>query len=129
MKANSHRLLGQGAASLRFQTAQVLKFSPLKNSRRTYLFTRIFIPEALRLNPNDADAHCLLGFALEHKRNSAEALQKYRAAYQLDPHDPRIPEGLRAPTRQDSHLTVGGARHKSWSKIETGNPGLHKGAH
>ena len=47
MKATSHRLLGQGAASLRFQTAQVLKFSPLKNSRRTYLFTRIFIPEAL----------------------------------------------------------------------------------
>jgi len=30
----------------------------------------------------------LLGFALERQRNSQEALQQFRAAYQLDPLDP-----------------------------------------
>jgi Flp pilus assembly protein TadD len=43
--------------------------------------------QALRLNPNDAGAHYLLGYALERKRNSQEALQQYRAAYQLNPLD------------------------------------------
>ena len=41
--------------------------------------------EALRLNPNNADAHNDLGVALEQKGDRRGALEEYRAAYMLDP--------------------------------------------
>ncbi len=41
--------------------------------------------EALRLNPNSALAHSILGAAEERKGDRAAALEDYRAAYNLDP--------------------------------------------
>jgi tetratricopeptide (TPR) repeat protein len=41
--------------------------------------------EALRLNPNNDFAHYVLGAVLEQKHNPQEALQEYRAAYELNP--------------------------------------------
>jgi Flp pilus assembly protein TadD len=41
--------------------------------------------ETLRLDPNNARAHNLLGYALEHKNDQSEALQEYRTTCMLDP--------------------------------------------
>ena len=43
--------------------------------------------EALRLNPNLAEAHNNLGVALERKGDRQGALEEYRAAYTRDPED------------------------------------------
>ncbi len=41
--------------------------------------------EAIRLKPDDAEAHNSLGRALEHKSDRQAALDEYRKAYDLDP--------------------------------------------
>jgi Flp pilus assembly protein TadD len=48
--------------------------------------------EALRLNPNNDNAHYQLGAALEKTRNRQEAFQEYRAAYELKPQNPDYQE-------------------------------------
>jgi Flp pilus assembly protein TadD len=39
----------------------------------------------LRLNPNNGEAHYILGMVLEKKGNYEEALREYRLAHHLDP--------------------------------------------
>lgn len=41
--------------------------------------------EAIRLKPNDAEAHFNLGFALEHKGDRQSALAEYRRTLELQP--------------------------------------------
>jgi Flp pilus assembly protein TadD len=41
--------------------------------------------DVLQLNPNDPLTHYNLGMALERTRKRQEALQEYRAAYELAP--------------------------------------------
>jgi Flp pilus assembly protein TadD len=46
--------------------------------------------EAHRLNPNDAEMHCVFGNALEHQGKVEEAEKEYREAPQLKPGDAAI---------------------------------------
>jgi Flp pilus assembly protein TadD len=45
--------------------------------------------EVLRLEPNDSPAHFLIGLLLEEKHDQRGALEEYRAAYTLDPKNPK----------------------------------------
>jgi Flp pilus assembly protein TadD len=59
--------------------------------------------EALRLNPNNGNAHYFLGMALERKGNYEEARGEYRAAHELAPQNPLYRQGYERLLKQVNH--------------------------
>ena len=56
--------------------------------------------EAVRLRPEDADAHYFLGVALEEKGALRAALKEYRVAVSLDPNDAEFRRGYEELSRK-----------------------------